>query len=76
QWPVFTPPRSAKRRRSIGLVCHRHAHAAVGVNAITVMPLSADPAEKLEAMFGPVMDTIRNIEPAAIGSLDRISSGI
>jgi AcrR family transcriptional regulator len=26
QWPDFTPPASAKRRRSNGLVCHRHAH--------------------------------------------------
>jgi hypothetical protein len=26
QWPGFTPPSSAHRRRSIGLVCHRRAH--------------------------------------------------
>ena len=26
QWLDFTPPRSASRRRSIGLLCHRPAH--------------------------------------------------
>ena len=41
-------------------------YGAVGVNTITVMPLSADPAGKLEAMFGPVMQTIRSVEPALV----------
>ncbi|WP_340318293.1 LLM class F420-dependent oxidoreductase [Rhizorhabdus argentea] len=41
-------------------------YGAVGVNAITVMPLGDDPVGKLEAMFGPAMDTIRAIESASI----------
>lgn len=41
-------------------------YAAVGVNAITVMPLGTDPAGKLEEMFGPAMETIRSIQSASI----------
>lgn len=41
-------------------------YGAVGVNAITAMPIGDDPARKLEEVFGPSMEAIRAIEPASL----------
>lgn len=40
-------------------------YGAVGVNAITVMPIGDDPSANLEAMFSPIMDAVRAIEPGS-----------
>ena len=42
------------------------ALAAVGVSTVMTGPVGAEPAAKLEATFGPVIDRIRAIEHAAI----------
>lgn len=42
-------------------------YGAVGVDAITVMPVGDDPATNLEAMLGPIMDRVLAIEPGSAG---------
>lgn len=63
---VTTLVRSEDDWTSADMMRAAEEYGAVGVHAITVMPLGDDPAGRLEATLGPVMENIRSIEPASL----------
>jgi alkanesulfonate monooxygenase SsuD/methylene tetrahydromethanopterin reductase-like flavin-dependent oxidoreductase (luciferase family) len=48
------------------VLCSAEGYAAVGVATVMANALGADPAGKLETLFGPAVERLRAIEPKAL----------